>query len=375
MIAADAEFKLLVDCCRWPLGAAEQERVRESAAGADWPRFERLVRRHRVEGLAWRALAAAAVAVPPDVAGGLEQRALGIARENMLAAAECRRLGDAFRGAGIELLFVKGLTLGALAYGAIVLKAASDVDVLVAPDALLPACKLLRRLGYRPVLPYAGDDEDVERWHSISKETVWLAAGRPALELHTALADHPELIPGVGVRSPRQSVEIAGGVRLETLARDELFAYLCVHGASSAWFRLKWLADLAALLAGSGEAETGRLHERAVRLGAGTPAAAGLMLVHQLFGIAVAPERLRAWRRSAAVRSIVHASIKSMTGDRGEFELAQIRLGSIWVHVAQTAMVPSFPGKVTELRRQLLLSKRAREDRRSMAAAARGTGA
>ena len=34
-----------------------------------------------------------------------------------------------------------------------------------------------------------------------------------------------------------------------TLGADDLFAYLCAHGAYHAWFRLKWLADIGALLA------------------------------------------------------------------------------------------------------------------------------
>jgi hypothetical protein len=224
------------------------------------------------------------------------------------------------------------------------------------------------------VLPFAGADEAVERWHAISKESVWLGPHQSTLELHTSLADHPELIPSVGIRSPRQLVEVATNVRLETLAKDELFAYLCVHGASSAWFRLKWLADLAALLSGRDQAETNRLYDRARSLDAGAPAAAALMLLHQLFGTAVDSERLRAWRRDAKVRWLVHASLKSITGRRGEAELQQVRFGSIWIHLAQLTMVPSLSGKVQELRRQSLLSRRSRQDRRVVQSAGRRAG-
>ena len=73
--------------------------------------------------------------------------------------------------------------------------------------------------------------------------------GAISSRLHTRVADHPDLLSQVGIDSPIQIVTVAKHIALPTLARDELFAYLTVHGASSAWFRLKWITDLAALLA------------------------------------------------------------------------------------------------------------------------------
>jgi hypothetical protein len=185
------------------------------------------------------------------------------------------------------------------------------------------------------------------------------------LELHTALADHPRVIPSIGLSSPRQAVEIAPGARLQTLGRDELFAYLCVHGGSSAWFRLKWLADLAALLAGEGEDEISRLYHRSEALGAGKAAAAGLILVHRLFGTPVAAHRLAAWERNAAVRWLVRASLLSLSGRRGEMELHEVPRGTAWIHVAQFLLVPTTVGKAKELRRQWVLSREVRLDRRA----------
>ncbi len=359
MPTTDAEFAFLVACCRWPVSPLDQDRIRRQSATIDWPRFARLAARHRVEGLVWRVLDSAAIEVTEQIASPLKARALQIARQNLLATVECKQLRDAFATAGIDLLFVKGLTLAVLAYGSVMPKASSDVDVLIAPDALLPACNILRHLGYRAVLPSSGDEIALGRWHAVSKESVWSGAGGSTLELHTSLADHAELIPAIGMDSPRQSVEVAADAHLETLARDELFAYLCVHGASSAWFRLKWLADLAAVLAGSDLSDTTRLYDRAVGLGAGVPAAAAL---------AVAPERLGNWIRRPAIRLLVHASVKSMTGSRGEVELQQVPLGTIWIHLAQLGMIPSLSGKISEVRRQLLISSMSRQDGKTSAA-------
>jgi hypothetical protein len=46
-----------------------------------------------------------------------------------------------------------------------------------------------------------------------------------------------------------QWFELAPGVAVPTLATDALFAYICGHGAAHLWARLRWRADVAALLA------------------------------------------------------------------------------------------------------------------------------
>jgi hypothetical protein len=56
-----------------------------------------------------------------------------------------------------------------------------------------------------------------------------------------------------------------------------LFAYLCMHGALHWWNRLKWLADLNALLACTPEHGIERLLQSAeARGGSGAPGAAAL---------------------------------------------------------------------------------------------------
>jgi hypothetical protein len=363
LLEQDAELNLLVTCCRWPFNPADGNAVRRQAPVIDWARFGRLVRRHRVEGLVYRALRAAAVEQPPQLAEALRQRALQITADNLKSAAHCRVLVEAFAHASLRLLFVKGLTLGALAYGSIVPKASWDVDVLIASDELEAAARTLRQLGYRTVTPSSADVAALERWHRISKESLWTGPDGCSLELHSALADHPALIHSIGISSPRQTVEVATGVPLETLGHDELFAYLCVHGGSSAWFRLKWLADLAALLGGASEEETSRLYRRSRELGAGRASAAALLLAHHLFGTSVAPGDLKVWARDAGVRWLVHSSLRNLTGRRGEHELSRVPLGSIWIHLAQVAMVPSLGAKFAEIRRQFVLSRKTRADR------------
>lgn len=354
------ELTYAIACCRWRRSPEQDRWLRDQAI--DWPLFLRIARRHRIEGLVWRALRQAGVKAPAEVASALRSAADGIGRDNLAAAAECAHLNRRFAEAGIPLLFVKGLTLAALAYGSIVPKAGWDIDVLVGDDDLAAAADLLLSDGYEMVVPRSpATPARVAAWHRHAKESVWRHADRGIhVELHTALSDHPMLLAGVGMESPRQQVAISNGVLLPTLRLEELFAYLTVHGASSAWFRLKWIADLAALLDGRSPEEIESLYRHAQRLGAGRAPALALLLLDRLFEMPLAPRLLAELRRQRANRWLLGAALRSLAGRATATELNELRLGTIWIHLTQFELLPGPRYKLSELRRQAasLLARR-----------------
>ncbi|WP_166038193.1 nucleotidyltransferase family protein [Sphingosinicella sp. YJ22] len=347
------EFRYAIACCRWSRTPEQDRWLREQAI--DWPLFLRIARRHRIEGLAWRALRQAGVTVPADVAGALQAAADRIGRDNLAAAAECARLAARFDAAAIPLLFVKGLTLSALAYGSIVPKAGWDIDILVGADDLAGAASLLQADGYEMVVPLGpATPERIAAWHQHAKESVWRHPGRGIhVELHTALADHPMLLAGVGIGSPRQKVRVAEGIVLPTLRLEELFAYLAVHGASSAWFRLKWIADLAALLEGCTPEEIAALYRRSQELGGGRAAALAVLLLDTLFATPLPPALVAELRGERANRRLVAAAMRSMSGRAAATELDRLWLGTAWIHLTQFGLLPGPRYKLSELRRQV----------------------
>ena len=348
------EFDFLVACCRWPCGPEQQARIRAQSRLIDWPLFEALARRHRVEGLVWHALDRAAVALPAESAARLAARASRIARDNMAAAVESARLDRAFGEAGVPLLFVKGLALGMLAYRTILVKSGWDIDLLVPGDRAAEAGRLLEGLGYTLTVPAGpASPERISAWHRRSKESVWRHAQKGLhVELHTALVDNPLVLPGTGAGSEIQQVEVVSGITLPTLARDELLAYLTVHGASSAWFRLKWLADVAALLAESDAPEIERLYRRSQELGAARAAGLALLLCVELFQTRLGHDLAAELHRDRMLPWMLHLVRRSMTGRALIAEPSQLRGGTLWIHLLQFGLL-SGPGyKLAELRRQ-----------------------
>lgn len=351
------EFQLVAACCRWPPSPDRDAALLAAAAGGvDWDLVARVAERHRVEGLVWSALREAGAEIPPRPGDRLRSAAARIARQNLVLTAESLRLAERLREAGISHLFVKGVALGALVYGSVGPKMGWDIDLLVPLAQVEAAARLLETAGYRLDLPSGPRArERLERFHLHWKESVWKSADRSlTVELHTRLSDNESLLPGLGADSPAQSVEVAKGRFLPTLASDELFAYLCVHGASSAWFRLKWIADVAALLAAAPPEEIGRLYRRSQALGAGRAAAQALLLCRRLFGTSLPPALAAELEADRTNRWLLEVAVDKLAGRTLATELHDIRFGTATIHLMQLALLPGLKFKLGELHRQLV---------------------
>lgn len=350
------EFELVTACCRWPPSAARDGAVLAAAEQVDWTLVARIAERNRVEGLVWSALRQAGATLPADIGRRLQAAADRIARQNLVLTAESLRLNGLLDRARVRHLFVKGISLGMLAYGSIGPKMGWDIDLLVPIDSLEPAAATLEAAGYRLLLP--GGPKGRERlglWHLHWKESVWVTPGsRLTVELHSRLNDNPLLLPGLGPDSPTQRVEVSRGRFLSTLRSDELFAYLCVHGASSAWFRLKWIADVGALLGPCPPPEIERLYRRSQEMGAGRAAAQALLLCERLFAIPLSPALAAELRSDRMNRWLVAIALRKLAGRTLTAELDEKLLGTGTIHLMQFALLPGLRFKYAELRRQLV---------------------
>ncbi|MCW3797080.1 nucleotidyltransferase family protein [Sphingomonas sp. BN140010] len=311
---------------RWLAAACLPGTDRLAAPPGGWDRLPRLAERHRIGGLLWRRLAQQRRELPPAIGAALKREAQATAATNLHSAAECRRLAIAFGKERLPLLFVKGLTLSRLAYGDALVKMSRDIDLLVLPHDVGRAAPLLLALGYRPELP--ADPRLITAWHRRSKESVWRGPGNLLLELHSRLNDNPRVMAGVTAATPARLVEVAPGLQLPTLPEPELLAYLAVHGASSAWFRLKWLADFANLLLGRGSVELAGVHARMLALGCGRAGSVALLLASELFDLPLATGLEADW----ATRRLSAEAIRQM---ELLMEPTDRRLGTAGIHLSQ----------------------------------------
>ncbi len=352
--ALSREFCLIAAGCEWPASSARDQRLRELAAlPLDWDLVLKLAHRHRIEGLLHRALTDAGVEAPEPVRLALARSAASIGTQSLLQSAESARLRRLLGERGIDCVFLKGVALAALAYGMLGVKQAWDIDLLVRPEEAGLAADMLGQAGYRRSIPGSEvSDAMFQQWMTISKESLWIhERSGMVVELHTALVDNPRLLRGVSALSEMQLVRIGPGIELPTLRTGELFAYLCVHGATHAWARLKWLADVAALLRKAGPEETERLYRRSVELGAGRSSAQALMLCARLLELPLPPKLETELKRDRAAGWLEALAVSAMSG-RGATELDDTVFGTVVINLSHFLLGRGWRYRYSELARK-----------------------
>jgi hypothetical protein len=325
------EFQLAAACSMWPPSDRRTETIRAAAAGPlDWPRFLRVAKRHRVLGLAHDGLTRAQLGVPSDIAREIGAHAATLVREHLAMAAEALRLQRLFDESDLPVLFVKGASLAVLAFGNLGLSGGQDIDLLVPQETLPAATALVERAGYRRFDPPPGiSDAQLRLLMLIRKDFCFAhpSTGIP-IELHWRLFLNPHAMAESSIMAASRIVPLTNTMGLRTFGEEDLFAYLCMHGALHWWNRLKWLADVSALLASTPEDGVERLVRAAEARGVGRAAAQALLLCRRLLGTALPAQLMATLGKSATVRWLEATALEAMTTGQSERDPHDARFGT-----------------------------------------------
>jgi hypothetical protein len=338
---------LVLACSVWPRTAERRGAARTLAAGIeDWDAVAAVATRHGVAALVAAALADAGAPVPPPLAQAAGRARLGamrIARETALVAAALDR-------AGVAAVVLKGTPLGVRAFGDAALRHAADVDIAVAEADRAAAWSALAAAGYDRHAPAAdAGARAIRTYVALAKDS---HHGHPErrvpVELHWRLSDdlaRPALPAGW------RAVAIGGGRTVATLGDPDLFVYLCVHGAAHGWARLKWLADVAALL---GEAPDGGAAwwRAAQAAGAERAAATAVLLCRDLLGVPPPPGFDGDGRR---VRLLAAMAKRLIGAGGGAAEHARSRWRG-WAEMAAKLLIAPGPAQAARVVRRLAVS-------------------
>ncbi|WP_255449730.1 nucleotidyltransferase domain-containing protein [Shimia ponticola] len=282
MIPADTQLALA--CCRWPRTDRSAQTTVEQAIAriTDWDQAMATLHRHRVIPLACMALQQHQ-AVPRPVKDRLAKDMIRQSRRALQQTRETAQVAARLEAAGCQPIVLKGAVLGQLAFGNPLLKTSWDIDIYVprsqAPQAM--AC-LQDSAGYR----HAHSDRPLTRKqaHALTahvKDTALRSPDGLVLELHWSLTGSRHLLGDLEDQPRTQSVLLQGGGAVRTFADDQLFAYLCLHGALHRWGRLKWLAEVHAFWRGMDRAGQAACLATAQDLGAETAVLEALHLCHE----------------------------------------------------------------------------------------------
>lgn len=306
-----AELQLAIVCCRYPRVPATQEAIRAALGRPiNWPAFETIVQRHRIAGLAASALCADDLEIAIDVRRRLAEVARHFAKQDLIHAAETTKLQQVFDQAGIPCMFLKGVAVGVLAYGGLGVKQSWDIDLLTTEARMTQALRLLELSGYRLVNPVGLPRRALPRFVRFHHEVELRNDNGITVELHWRLFRRP-VLTGITATSETQIVRI-GGCEVRTLRQDLLIAYLIAHGQEHGWGRLKWIADLNALLAQGSASQLVALHARASELGLESKASAAQLLCARLFGLPLEKGFEAVLRQDRAAERLVEVNLNCL---------------------------------------------------------------
>jgi len=242
------ELKLVLACA-----SGHIEKIHDLLLDSvNWDMFLQLALHHRVYPLVYDMLSQLSQAtIPENILIYLQK----VCKDNVLnglqMAAETVRIINRLEDQGIHVLILKGLPLASRLYNDIALRPSKDIDILVSPSDLNKAHNLLQKDGYREIdNPYpqhsftSKQSKVVEKflehaahvgyWHDMKSINV---------ELHWSLGRGKRELPFPN-ENDISKIDVAG-YSLPVL-RDEIWLnYLILHGVEHAWFRLRWLVDIA----------------------------------------------------------------------------------------------------------------------------------
>lgn len=214
----------------------------------DWTRVIELADRHRVAPVIFRNLStSASISIPPEVKQDLQSRYEANARRALMHYAETMRVTRLLAHEGIRAAPFKGAPLAHHLYGDVAYRHAGDIDVLISGRDYLTADAVLTKHGFVRENPsIVPNTRELTRLQHRRKDAIYLHPRHAyRLELHWQLLDMPSYFP---LSWPMTNRTRMAGEFLPAMPLHTLAMYLCTHGASSGWFRLKWLVDISRLV-------------------------------------------------------------------------------------------------------------------------------
>jgi len=228
------------------------------------------------------------------------------------------------RDHGIDPVVLKGPTIALAAFGRYGVRYSMDIDLLVSKSEVASAELTIVAAGYVRHEPAA--DATAKAMRARMGRYKDIVFRNPAtgiiVELHWRLFQNPWLMRGVGHRAEHRSVQTIGAP-ITVLGPDVGLLYMCVHGGEHAWSRLKWLADLGALLANN-EDRAEALYSQAREAGIARWVGPGMLLSAEIYGSRTPDQLSRDVEADRRMTWLVTTARDSLIGDQLGTELEDI---------------------------------------------------
>jgi hypothetical protein len=266
--------------------------------------------------------------LPAWVKKALKERSDNARKQALLIGAELVRLANLLTAKGIEFIPLRGALLSLRLYGDPGIRHMKDLDILVKPEDVESADRLLTSEGYICTIPGYDLTEKQRKY--------FLAEGYHYNYYHPGRGIEIELHWGSNLWTSEQVSELwAGvgslewmGINFNCLDEDHLLLFLCGHGAGHKWFRLKWLSDIAPLISRQRPEGWERLIAISERLDLSRSLAQASLLSHWMYDIPLPEPILLLLEKEKVSFSLTIKAVEAMN-DTDDMEVMGKRLDSL----------------------------------------------
>lgn len=315
------ELKLLLTCLKcW-----QKERYTELNAFTDkqlhWKTFMSLAIRHRVFPMICQVLGRQKIlSVPDPITEQLGTACRSNTLKMMVLTAELARIVDRLQRGSIPVIVLKGPVLSQMLYGDAMLRPARDLDLLIPPAFLERANQLILQSGYQ--LKEESPDLSNLKMKRYFLKTIhhleYQRTDKPiVIELHWKLRDRQFLnCDGWNFTTEACRITTVGKISVYHLEDIDNLLYLCAHGFSHGWFRLRWLMDFALQLQAMKPDAGEHLVMKAQEGNVFHLLLPGILLAHRLIGTPLPPsvERFLLSGRRRKLKAILKPSLLFING-------------------------------------------------------------
>ncbi len=229
-----------------------REAVAEAAKSANWQSLIALSEQHHITPCLYFNLKMFPDLVPPAVLSSLSTVYTANLGHTFQLRIESAKLEAALIDARIKTVHFKGLTLAERFYGNDNYRKSSDVDLLVEPSQAIQTQEVLLKHGYR----YGHDETAFRVVKDLLRSTYCFRFlsqvslhGPVSIDLHWRVFDNEFIELPVNVINENTREENLLDSKLTVFAPELLLIIVCTHGVCSSWVRLKWIVDVAQILA------------------------------------------------------------------------------------------------------------------------------
>jgi len=276
-------------------------------AGVDWEGLLQFAQSHNVLVPVTRRLAEQFPELLPEpVARHIRQVGEDAIFRHLCLSRQLEELARAFEAEQIPMLVLKGLPLGVLLCGSPLLRQTGDIDLMVRPQDVRRAWRILTGQGLQPMRDL--DDRQQESLVRLGYAFDFYAPpgkGKAMVDLHWGV--QPYLCP----LDVRKAWARAQDVTVEkrayrTLSNEDYLLFLCYHPVKHGYRDLRAVCDIAALLRSSKKLDWDYVQQEAAKAGCCQMLRLGIGLAHALLGAplpATMPDHPKIGRLICAARA------------------------------------------------------------------------